>query len=182
MAFISLHRRWVFSPNRPNLGEKETFVLPFLFFYEFLEAKFGKIFVHWIRRDHFNCASETFAHGLPCGKRVRWSSLGATPKQLGAGASLPAPGQRVSIVFQGNGTAMARVPHWDGAQNLLCRLRSLRQRQWLRSWKACSARRADFGVFGHLIPAVANERPNRHASANDEKWDANDCTDYSPAK
>jgi hypothetical protein len=54
--------------------------------------------------------------------------------------------------------------------------------QWLRSRKVCSARRADFGVFGHLIPAVANERSYRHASANDEKWNANDCTDYSPAK
>jgi hypothetical protein len=54
--------------------------------------------------------------------------------------------------------------------------------QWLRSRKVCSARRADFGVFGHLIPAVANERSRRHASANDEKCNANDCTDYSPAK
>ena len=54
--------------------------------------------------------------------------------------------------------------------------------QWLRSRKVCSASRADFGVFGHLIPAVANERSYRYASANDEKWNANDCTDYSPAK
>jgi hypothetical protein len=50
------------------------------------------------------------------------------------------------------------------------------------SRKVCSARRADFGVFGHLIPAVANERSYRHASAKDEKWNANDCTDHSPAK
>jgi len=54
--------------------------------------------------------------------------------------------------------------------------------QWLRSRKVCSALRADFGVFGHLIPAVANERSYRHASANDDKRNANDCTDYSPAK
>src|SRR4029453_9097472 len=26
--------------------------------------------------DFFNCANEPFARGLPCGKRVRWSSLG----------------------------------------------------------------------------------------------------------
>jgi hypothetical protein len=46
----------------------------------------------------------------------------------------------------------------------------------------CSARRANFGVFGHFTPAVANKRSYRHASANDEKWNANDCTDYNPAK
>ncbi len=61
-------------------------------------------------------------------------------------------------------------------------LRSLHQDNGCDSRKVCSARRADFGVFGHLIPAVANERSFRHASANDEKWNANDCTDYSPAK
>jgi hypothetical protein len=46
----------------------------------------------------------------------------------------------------------------------------------------CSASRADFGVFAHLIPALANERSYGYASANDEKWNANDCTDYSPVK
>jgi hypothetical protein len=61
-------------------------------------------------------------------------------------------------------------------------LRSLHQDNGCDSRKVCSARRANFGVFGHLIPAVANERSFRHASANDEKWNANDCTDYSPAK
>jgi hypothetical protein len=71
---------------------------------------------------------------------------------------------------------------WDGPQDLLVRLSSLRPTQSLRSRKVCSARRADFGVFRHFIPAVANERSRRHASADDEKWNANDCTDYSPAK
>jgi hypothetical protein len=61
-------------------------------------------------------------------------------------------------------------------------LRSLHQDNGCDSRKVCSARRADFGAFGHLIPAVANKRSFRHASANDEKWNANDCTDYSPAK
>src|SRR5262249_45763938 len=54
--------------------------------------------------------------------------------------------------------------------------------QWLRSRKVCSARRTDFGVFRHLIPAMANERSCRHASANNDKWNANDCTNYGPAK
>jgi hypothetical protein len=54
--------------------------------------------------------------------------------------------------------------------------------QWLRSRKVRSARRTDFGIFRHLIPAVANERSCRNASANNEKWNANDCTAYSPEK
>ena len=54
--------------------------------------------------------------------------------------------------------------------------------QWLRSRKVRSARRTDLGVFCHLIPAVANERSCRHASANNDKWNANDRTNYSPAK
>jgi len=29
---------------------------------------------------------------------------------------------------------------------------------------------------------MANKRSYRHASANDEKWNANDCTDYNPPK
>ena len=61
-------------------------------------------------------------------------------------------------------------------------LRSLHQDNACDSRKVCSARRANFGVFGHFTPAVANERSYRHASANDEKWNANDCTDYNPAK
>src|SRR5437763_7802829 len=35
----------------------------------------------------FSCVSEPFAGGLPCGKRVRWSSLGEAPKQLSAARS-----------------------------------------------------------------------------------------------
>ena len=61
-------------------------------------------------------------------------------------------------------------------------LRSLHQDNACDSRKVCSARRTNFGVFGHFIPAGANERSCRHASANDEKWNANDCTDYSPAE
>ena len=61
-------------------------------------------------------------------------------------------------------------------------LRSLHQDNGCDSRKVCSACRADFGVFGQLIPAVANKRSYRHESANDEKWNANDCTDYNPAK
>jgi hypothetical protein len=84
MAFISLHRFWVFSPNRPNRGEKETFVFPFLFFYEFLEVKFGKIFGHWIRRDDFSCASEPFRSRVTLPKEGQAEPFGETPKQLGA--------------------------------------------------------------------------------------------------
>jgi hypothetical protein len=61
-------------------------------------------------------------------------------------------------------------------------LRSLHRDNACDSPKVCSARRANFGVFGHLTPAVANKRSFRHASADDEKWNANDCTGYNPAK
>ena len=57
-----------------------------------------------------------------------------------------------------------------------------RNRKEPQSRKVCSARRTDFGVFRHLIPAMANECSCRDASANNDKWNANDCTNYGPAK
>ena len=49
----------------------------------------------------FSCVSEPFAHGLPCGKRVRWSSLGRRLNNL-ARRDVDVPSPRASTqIFAG---------------------------------------------------------------------------------
>src|SRR5215472_14245248 len=50
-------------------------------------------------------ASEPFAHGLPCGKRVRWSSLGRRPTGLARVQLCQAPIADVNTIFENHENA-----------------------------------------------------------------------------
>jgi hypothetical protein len=52
-------------------------MISFVCFHVFISFHYSspEIAERGFRKNFLSCASEPFAHGLPCGKRVRWSSL-----------------------------------------------------------------------------------------------------------
>src|SRR5262245_34456250 len=53
-----------------------------------------------VTRKSFRCASEPSARGLPCGKRVRWSSLGRRPTDLTRARVCQPPHDNVNSIRQ----------------------------------------------------------------------------------
>jgi hypothetical protein len=78
-----------------------SFFLP-LFFSRFSRRKFGKFFSNPqnLRAIHseVDCVKEPFAHGLTCGKRVRWSSWGRRPTDLARAPPCPLPTDNVNTI------------------------------------------------------------------------------------
>ena len=71
------------------------------------------------RKGFLSFASEPFAHGLPCGKRVRWSSLGRRLNNL-ARRDVGAPPRMASIqIMPWNGSPNVAFPELDAGPFVL---------------------------------------------------------------